>query len=44
MKGFPIISITNKGKAVLSEMMTNKGLYDPVAAKLLINLISETLE
>jgi hypothetical protein len=24
--------------------MTNKGLYDPVAAKLIINLISETLE
>ena len=44
MKGFPIISITNKGKAVFSEMMTNKGLYDPIAAKLLINLISETLE
>ncbi|MFY0626780.1 MAG: hypothetical protein JXR07_10805 [Reichenbachiella sp.] len=41
MKGFPIISIEDGGKVVLSEMMTEKGIYDPIAAKLLINILNE---
>lgn len=41
LKGFPIISIEDGGKVILSEMMTGKGLYDPVAAKLLSNMIME---
>jgi len=39
MKGFPIISFENGGKVILSEMMTDKGLFDPVAAKLLVNML-----
>jgi len=39
MKGFPIILVEDGGKMILSEMMTGKGLYDPVAAKLLSNMI-----
>lgn len=39
MKGFPIISIKDGGKVVLSEMMLDKGLFDPVAAKILGNMI-----
>jgi hypothetical protein len=41
MKGFPIVTIENGGKVILSEMITDKGLYDPVAAKLLSNMIDE---
>jgi len=39
MKGFPIISIENGGKSILSKMFTNKGIYDPVEGKLLMNMI-----
>lgn len=41
MKGFPIVLIEKGGKLILSEMMTEKGIYDPVAAKLLCNMINE---
>lgn len=41
MKGFPIISIEDGGKVILSEMMTEKGLTDPIAAKLLVNILNE---
>jgi len=41
MKGFPIISIEDGGKVILSEMMTDKGLYDPIPAKLLVNMLEE---
>ena len=44
MKGFPIVAIENGDKALLSEMMTDKGLFDPIAAKLLANLILETIQ
>ena len=39
MKGFPIISFENGGKVILSEMMLDKGLFDPVAGKLLVNML-----
>jgi beta-galactosidase len=39
MKGFPIVSMENGGKVILSEMMLNKGVSDPIAAKLLSNMI-----
>jgi beta-galactosidase len=40
MKGFPIVSIENgDGNVILSEMMLNKGVSDPIAAKLLSNMI-----
>lgn len=44
MKGFPIISIENGGEVILSEMMTSKGVYDPIAAKLLTNMINKLIE
>jgi len=44
MKGFPMISIENGGKVVLSEMRLDKGLYDPVAAKILSNIIMDLIE
>ena len=44
MKGFPIVSIENGGKVILSEMMLNKGVTDPIAAKLLSNMIIDILE
>ncbi len=44
MKGFPIMSIQDNGQVVLSEMMTDKGLYDPIAGKLLSNMIWEMIK
>ena len=43
MKGFPILSIENKGQVILSEMRTDKGLYDPIPARLLQNMIMELI-
>lgn len=39
MKGFPIISVTDNGKFIMSEIMTGKGLHDPIAAKLFVNMM-----
>ncbi|MCF8362920.1 MAG: hypothetical protein K9G70_09895, partial [Prolixibacteraceae bacterium] len=39
MKGFPVISIDDGGRVILSEMLTSKGIHDPVAGKLLMNMI-----
>ncbi len=39
MKGFPMISIEDGGTVVLSEMMLDKGIYDPIAGKILSNII-----
>ena len=44
MKGFPMISIKDVGIVVLSEMMLDKGLYDPIAAKVLSNIIIDLLK
>lgn len=41
IRGFPIVSVTTgKGLALLSEMRLDKATTDPVAAKLLINLLN----
>lgn len=41
IKGFPIVQVTDqKGRAVLSEMLLGKAVTDPVAAKLLTNMLS----
>jgi hypothetical protein len=40
MKGFPIIKINDKkGMIILSTMALNKGMIDPIAGKLLSNLL-----
>ncbi|MCF8361612.1 MAG: hypothetical protein K9G70_03225 [Prolixibacteraceae bacterium] len=44
MRSHPIVEINNGGKAILSEMTTEKALYDPVAGKLLMNMMRELLK
>ncbi|HMG09897.1 MAG TPA: hypothetical protein VK609_15395, partial [Mucilaginibacter sp.] len=41
IKGFPIVKITNGGKVILSQMRLDKTLTDPVAGKLLINMLTD---
>jgi beta-galactosidase len=42
IKGFPIVIIKdNSGKAILSEILLEKAVTDPVAAKLLINMLND---
>ncbi len=43
MRGFPIVKINNKGVAILSEIMFEKATTDPVAGKLLVNMIRDLL-
>jgi hypothetical protein len=40
IKGFPIIEIQDNGLALISVMATDKSITDPVAGKLLINMIN----
>jgi len=45
MSGTPLLEIREgKGRIIASEMETNMGVKDPVAAKLLINMIHELLK
>lgn len=45
MSGIPLMEIKDKkGRLIASEMETNEGLKDPIAAKLLLNLIKELLK
>jgi beta-galactosidase len=44
IRGFPIVKITNKGTAILSEMLLTKGSTDPIAAKLFVNMIEELIK
>jgi len=39
IKGFPIVKISDKGSVLLSEIRFDKATTDPVAAKLLINML-----
>jgi beta-galactosidase len=39
IKGFPIVKITDKGSVLLSEIRFEKATTDPVAAKLLVNML-----
>ncbi|MFA6085666.1 glycoside hydrolase family 2 protein [Mucilaginibacter sp.] len=41
IKGFPIIKIQDNGQALLSEIRLDKTLTDPVAGKLLVNMLVE---
>ncbi|MDD4922360.1 MAG: glycoside hydrolase family 2 TIM barrel-domain containing protein [Bacteroidales bacterium] len=44
IKGFPLLQVShNKGVAILSEMSTEKAMTDPVAGKLLTNMINELM-
>ena len=45
IKGFPVIRISdNKGQALVSSMAHEKALTDPVAARLLANMINDMLK
>lgn len=44
MRGFPLIQISEgKGEAVISEMCTEKATTDPIAGRLLVNMINHML-
>lgn len=43
MRGFPIVKIKNNGTAILSEIMFEKATTDPIAGKLLVNMIHDLL-
>jgi hypothetical protein len=45
IKGFPIVKITDgKGKALISTMAHNKTATDPVAGRLLLNMLNDLLK
>lgn len=39
IRGYPIVKINDKGTVILSEMLTDKATTDPIAAKLLVNML-----
>jgi len=41
IKGFPIVKINDKGAVILSEIRFDKATTDPVAAKLLVNMLND---
>ncbi|MDB5014896.1 MAG: glycosyl hydrolase family 2, partial [Daejeonella sp.] len=43
-KGFPIVKITDKGSITLSEVLVEKGKTDPIAGKLLTNMIQDLIK
>lgn len=43
MRGFPIVKISEKGTAILSEIMFEKATTDPIAGKLLVNMLGTLL-
>lgn len=40
IKGFPVVQIRDKGEAIISTMLHEKALTDPVAGRLLANMIA----
>lgn len=44
IKGFPVVMIQNNGRVILSELLLNKATTDPIAGKLLLNMIAEMLQ
>ncbi|WP_321335417.1 glycoside hydrolase family 2 TIM barrel-domain containing protein [uncultured Bacteroides sp.] len=44
IKGFTILQIQDKGEAIVSTMLTEKATTDPIAGKLLVNMIDELLK
>lgn len=39
IRAFPIVEVKDNGTAILSEMLLDKGISDPIAAKLLVNML-----
>lgn len=44
IKGFPVVRINDNGSLIASTMMTEKGVTDPVAGRLLCNMINDLLK
>ncbi|MGN7988779.1 glycoside hydrolase family 2 protein [Pedobacter sp. 22226] len=44
IRGFPVVKVTDKGTAILSEMLLTKGNTDPIAAKLFVNMVEELIK
>jgi beta-galactosidase len=44
MKGYPVVRIEDGGRVILSEITTAKGLYDPIATRLLMNMINDLMD
>jgi len=43
IKGFPIVKIKDNGEAIISTMLVEKGITDPIAGKLLSNMVADLL-
>ncbi len=43
IKGYPIVKISDQGQIILSGVMLQKGTTDPVAGKLLVNMLNNLL-
>lgn len=41
MKGFPLLKIIDKGEVLVSTMAVEKAITDPIAGRLLVNMINE---
>lgn len=44
IKGFPLLMIQDQGKVMVSTMRTDKAATDPIAGKLLSNMVSTMLK
>lgn len=44
LKGFPVVTINERGKATISTLLLEKAITDPVAGKLLQNMINDLME
>lgn len=44
IKGFPIVEIKNGGTAIVSTLLLDKALTDPIAGRLLTNMLNELLK
>ena len=40
LRGFPVVEITDKGRIILSQVLLDKASTDPVAGRLLVNMIN----
>ncbi len=43
LKGFPVVTINDRGKATISTLLLEKAGTDPIAGKLLQNMINDLM-
>ena len=44
IRGYPLLKLTDNGSIIISTMAVNKSTTDPIAGKLLVNMISDLLK